>query len=284
MNVMVAFFRQKYRFFFKKRRKSCPVFLLLVCFCLAGCGEEDIEPSHFNPISPLPLRVDAPATPTASIGDQNLKDQEETPTPLPTNTLSLGTSTPLPETTPPLKTATPVATNDSEETSISSESSRTPTPSPIPLKEKPTPASLKSKATPTPTPVVAIHDPTATPKVGKAVQEDGGVTIDTLSVCAKVSDRTPGDCGNEFSLAKTQKIYTWMKLSEVKPPKVLKHVYYKDGEVVSTVRLTIKYAAMRTWSQKTFNSEAVGKWKVVITTEGPKGDKVIAVKEFTVVP
>jgi hypothetical protein len=40
---------------------------------------------------------------------------------------------------------------------------------------------------------------------------------------------------------------------------------------------------MRTWSQKTFKpQEALGKWKVLITTENE--DDILAVKEFTVVP
>ena len=290
MNSMATFFRRKFR-------THGYIFFLAALCGLASCGEEDVEPTHFNPISPLPLRIDVTATPVPpaiSSSGQTPKDQEPTPTPL-------AEGTPL-QTTP-----TPV---------VKDNSTGTPTPSPTPVKEKPTPTSAAPK---TKTPA-ATPEPTATPQVVKTTQEavenqaepadeadpaEGeqadapaeaevsdeaaaplvtsyGMTIDTLMVCAKISNRKPVECGREFSLSDIKRIYTWMKLSDVKPPKVLKHAYYRDGKFVSSVKLKIRHAATRTWSQKTFKpAEAVGQWKVVITTDK---DKVLAVREFTVVP
>lgn len=72
-----------------------------------------------------------------------------------------------------------------------------------------------------------------------------------------------------------------MKVSVVKPPKVVKHVYYWEGKVVVTVNLKLQYTTMRTWSQIILKPEQVGKWKVVLTTED---NKVITTKEWTVTP
>ena len=74
-----------------------------------------------------------------------------------------------------------------------------------------------------------------------------------------------------------------MKVSGARPPMVLKHIYYWEGKLVATIKLKIKYPSMRTWSQKTFKPlEALGKWKVLITTENE--DEILAVKEFIVIP
>ena len=108
------------------------------------------------------------------------------------------------------------------------------------------------------------------------------ITLDQLEVCATVSNREPVNIATQFLLSKVGKIYTWMQVSGVKPPEVVKHIYYREGKVIAKVSLKLKYVSMRTWSQKTFKpGESVGKWKVVVTTQNEK--EVLAVKEFTVV-
>ncbi len=324
------FSQQRHLFFFKNIRKNGPIFFLALLFCvIAGCGAEDVDPCYYNPVSPLPLRIDVTPTPTVSAANENA--EQNTPTPF-SDTLQF------------LETPIPVTEDDTEEVL---ESSYTPTPVSTPVKEVPAPSPTPTitKATPTPIPVVTPIKPTATPQAEKLEKaeaskdssrqkttsakqpdeqssgeqteqteqieqsdeqssgeqteqpdEQGSVTqeeekfvpivtadfiIDGLAVCSKISDREPVNCGDEFSLSKVGKIYTWMKVSGVKPSKAVKHVYYWEGAVIATVKLKLKYTSMRTWSQKTFKPlQALGKWKVVITTEE---DEVITVKEFTVV-
>ena len=74
-----------------------------------------------------------------------------------------------------------------------------------------------------------------------------------------------------------------MKVSNAKTPVIAKHYYYLNGKLVDTVTLKLRYASMRSWSQKKLTAkEGVGQWKVVVTTENK--DEVLAVREFTVTP
>jgi hypothetical protein len=328
-----------HQLFLRGIKKYSPLLLVVLLFSLAGCGGDDLEePRYYNPISPLPLRVDVMPTPTVSStspSGQNLTDQQAP------SQEEIGQSTPTPSPTPnnsppPLETPTPGTKSPTEEDRSLIKPSPTPTPVPSPLEKKPTPLpdSQKIKATPTLTPSIVTPIPTETPRVAKdrlqntkkaeesieeniedseasvedsedlvssnetdatqsakqtGLKEDSepivtpsGIILNRISVCSEVLNREPVNCGDTFSLSKVNRIYTWMKISGVNPPKVLKHVYYWEGEVISTVKLTLNYTSMRTWSQKTFNpAQALGKWKVVVTTEE---DKVITVKEFTVVP
>ncbi|MBD3305901.1 DUF2914 domain-containing protein, partial [candidate division KSB3 bacterium] len=110
-----------------------------------------------------------------------------------------------------------------------------------------------------------------------------GITIDQLSVCSKISNRNPTNIAETFSVGKVKQVYTWMHVSGVNPPKLAKHIYYWEGKRMATIELRLKYASMRTWSQKSLTTfEALGKWKVVVTTGDE--EEVLAVKEFTVVP
>lgn len=117
----------------------------------------------------------------------------------------------------------------------------------------------------------------------EAVVNSSAVRLDRVVICSKITNRNPVNETNKFSLSKVGKIYTWMQVSRVKPPKTVKHIYYREGKVVARVTLKLRYASMRTWSEKTFKpEESVGKWKVVVTTENEK--EVLALKEFTVTP
>jgi hypothetical protein len=323
MKVTFLFFRQTCQFFLSIIKIINPVFFFVLLFCIAGCGEEEIEPYHYNPISPLPLRIDVTVTPTPdsiSSRTQSLENQEESSD----EEIGQNTPTPFPD-IQSIETPTPVAEEDSESSNPPTQATLTPTLTPTPnLTSTPTstpsPSPKKSKVLPTPTPIAETPEPTKTPKATKTASENShkgeesnnpsrlqkadvkqadkqtaqktekfvpivtpyNITIDKLAVCSKISNRNPVNCGDEFSLSKVNKVYTWVKVSGVKPPKVVKHVYYWKGALIATVKLKLKYPSMRTWSQKTFKPEqALGKWKVVITTEK---DEVITVKEFTVVP
>jgi hypothetical protein len=187
---------------------------------------------------------------------------EPTPTPIPQKTKAVPTPTP---TSMPKPTATPKTVKDTPKNTKEAEASKNLSNKTKTDAEQPVKQAVSKQETKKFTPIVTPYD----------------ITVNQLAVCSKVSNRTPTNCGDEFSLSKTGRIYTWMKVSGVKPPKVVKHIYYWEGTLIATVKLKLKYASMRTWSQKTFKpSQALGKWKVAITTET---DEVITVKEFTVV-
>lgn len=108
------------------------------------------------------------------------------------------------------------------------------------------------------------------------------IELDKLVVCSALSNRTPSGIAEEFSFSKVKKVYTWMRVSGAKPPITMKHSYYREGKLVASVSLEIKYSSMRTWSQKTFKGpEAQGDWKVVVTTQD---GEVLAEKEFSLAP
>ncbi|GAK61181.1 hypothetical protein U27_01080 [Candidatus Vecturithrix granuli] len=117
----------------------------------------------------------------------------------------------------------------------------------------------------------------------EAVVNSSAIRLDRVVICSKITDRNPVNVTSKFSLSEVGKIYTWMQVSGVKPPKTVKHIYYREGKIVARVTLKLRYASMRTWSEKTFKpEESVGKWKVIVTTENEK--EVLALREFTITP
>jgi hypothetical protein len=319
MKDMLLLFRQIGQFFLKMIKTINPVFFFVLLFYLTGCGEEDIDLPHYNPISPLPLRIDVTVTPTpdsASSQTQNLENQEETSD----EEIEQHTPAPFPA-IQSLENPTPGIEEGSEISKLSTEPTSTSTPTSTPLKNTPTPSPgpKKHKILSTPTPITETPKPTKPPKATKTTSENiknveegqqpstskethikptdnqppqrtekfvsivppYNIAIDQLDICSKISNRNPVNCGDQFSLSEVNKIYTWMRVTGVKPPKIVKHVYYWRDTLIATVKLKLKYSSMRTWSQKTFKpDQALGKWKVVITTEK---DEVLAIKEFTVV-
>jgi hypothetical protein len=117
----------------------------------------------------------------------------------------------------------------------------------------------------------------------EVVAKSSAIKLDQVVICSKITNRDPVNAASTFSLAEVGKVYTWIQVSGVTPPKTIKHIYYREGKVVARVTLRLRYASMRTWSEKTFKpEESLGKWKVVITTNNEK--EILAVKEFTVTP
>jgi hypothetical protein len=290
-----------------------------MCFGLAGCGTEDSGMPYYEPSSPLPLRIggsEPSSTPTpiseepqASLDKSEPAIQstptsspepsetpESTPPAVPKNSRSKPVSptatptsipTPLPTPTPP---PTPQATSTPEQSgeilppSVTSSSNDAASSNEDPAFNKEVTDSEKSAEKVK----RAATQGAETQQQERSQNEENDpivtpydLTIDKLLVCAKVQDRKPIGCGEEFSLSNTGKVFIWMRVSEVKAPKIIKHVYYWNDEVIATVKLNLEYTSMRTWSQKTFKPDHDGHWKVVITTED---GEMIAVRTWTMTP
>ena len=274
MNSFHAFFQQP----------GCWIVLLLLCVSLVGCGggDNDSEERLAGPAASaaLPIRVDATPTPTPAATATPNAD---------------ATSTPPNETTPTDSPQDESAALTADATLLASE-----TPTPIPL-VSPTPNAaadeMKSDNDESETdsqdgeggdPEHDASSPAAQPDEEKLpsklpVTASNGMKLLQVKVCSKISNRNASNSGDEFSFKKTKKIYTWMKVSNAKTPVIAKHYYYLTGKLVDTVTLKLRYASMRSWSQKKLTAkEGVGQWKVVVTTENK--DEVLAVREFTVTP
>ena len=266
--------------------------ILIGSLGIVGCGEKNFDPRDYNPASPLPPRVDIMGTPTPdpeALARQKAEEELSDVTPTPTGTVPEAALTVTP--TSDEQATEPTATPDPEVSATATPpASPTPTATPQPTPRPPTPTPT-TPPTPTATKTAAKSaksskesQPTATPQPEvnwESAVIASTIKLDELVVCTNVSNRKPVNGAETFSLAETGRVYTWMRVSGVKPPQMVKHVYLRNGNVVATVKLKLKYASMRTWSRKTFKaSQAIGDWKVQVITE--QGD-VLAEKAFTVV-
>lgn len=272
MNSFHAFFQQP----------GCWIVLILLCVSLVGCGGGDSDSGErlAGPAASaaLPIRVDA------------------TPTPAPAATVTPDADATL---TPPNEAApTATPTDSPQDASAALTADATPTPTSL---VSPTPNAaadeMKSDNDESETdaqdgeggdPENDASSPAAQPDEEKLpsklpVTASNGMKLLQVKVCSKISNRNASNSGDEFSFKKTKKIYTWMKVSNAKTPVTAKHYYYLNGKLVDTVTLKLRYASMRSWSQKKLTAkEGVGQWKVIVTTENK--DEVLAVREFTVKP
>jgi hypothetical protein len=270
--------------------------------------------------SALPMRIDATVTPTVTVtphANETTTSQQEPylENPEPENSSELETRLNLLDAVSetPLEQA-PVKHPELSSKAIELVVSLTPSPVPTPIptilgseeiqasqpesQQKPTPEKIQQPsksvaAQETPkekvvktaqeTPLPPASPTEEAPKRNNPKSPSPSITLDKIAVCSKISNRKPSGISDSFSFAEIKKIYTWMKISGAKPPMTVKHLYYREEQLVATVRLTIKYPSMRTWSQKTLKAqEALGKWRVLITTEDEK--ETLAMQEFTVVP
>ena len=292
-------------------KNSNRVFVCIVMaalFFFAGCGSEEERNNIGERLSgpaansALPMRIDEIPTPTPTMTPQDpISHQadsiDQTQGDLSESEGSLDTPTPTPDVTQ----TDPPSDSDKDEDVQQEESQVAPTPTPTPT-PSPTPVPKEAPSSTRKTAAAMPAQETQTtsdsgkdekkappsPTVKKDAEKkttlsSQDITLKQVEVCSKISNRQPSGTADTFSFAQVKKIYTWMKVSGVTPPATVKHIYYRNGNIVATVKLKLKYASMRTWSQKTFKAEeAVGKWKVLITTDNE--DDVLAVREFTVTP
>ena len=245
----------------------------VIGICLSGCGDDadTLSERVSGPASnaALPIRVDATPTPTGTASPSIAVTPAATQTPqLNAKTDPAATPTPAANDihadikTTPLPQGTPTPTLNQEEEIANAEGS-----------EEEEAAESEE---------VEDADDADQEESKLPVVTAKGAKLEKIAVCSAIKSRNASGVASEFSYKKVKKIYTWTKFSGIKAPITIKHHYYLNGKAVETVKLTLKYSAMRSWSHKTLTSrESIGKWKVVITTDNDK--EILSEQEFTVV-
>jgi hypothetical protein len=104
---------------------------------------------------------------------------------------------------------------------------------------------------------------------------DPVVTVDSMVFATSVDSRDPVGAAKDFP-ASVGRVFCWTRLSTGAPPANVMHVWYKNGQKLLEVPLTVNHASGRYWSQKNI---APGDWKVeVVDAAG----NVLASGTFTV--
>lgn len=105
------------------------------------------------------------------------------------------------------------------------------------------------------------------------------ISVNSLTLCEDVQDREPVKPAEEFS-HEIERVYCHTDMSSNLDDKIIKHLWYHEGELVSTIELKVgKSKRWRIWSYKSMYPEAVGKWEVVVQTDD---GAVLGHGEFTV--
>lgn len=106
-------------------------------------------------------------------------------------------------------------------------------------------------------------------------QAQEGCKVEKIVVAVNVADKEPVGETKEFT-ASTLKVFCWTKISCAQVPCTIKHVWFKGDEKKLEVPLTVKFATMRTWSNKNVTP---GEWRVEVQDEA---GKVLASEKFSV--
>lgn len=127
-----------------------------------------------------------------------------------------------------------------------------------------------------PTCVVAVLFVSALiPFPGIATVAEQQVSLDSIRFATAVESREPVGVSLEFDSSVVQ-VYCWTRLSTKTPPAKVKHVWYKAGQKVLEVPLTLNYSSGRYWSVKNVSA---GDWTVEVTGAN---DEVIGAASFKV--
>jgi len=86
--------------------------------------------------------------------------------------------------------------------------------------------------------------------------------------CREVADREPVETGDSFP-ADVDWLYCHVTLANNGEPTQIHHDWYFEGTLIERITLSIGASPRwRTWSAKKMGPAWVGKWEVVIKTEG----------------
>lgn len=113
------------------------------------------------------------------------------------------------------------------------------------------------------------------PFPGIAAVAEQQVSLDSIRFATAVESREPVGVSLEFDSSVVQ-VYCWTLLSTKSPPAKVKHVWYKAGQKVLEVPLTLNYSSGRYWSVKNVSA---GDWTVEVIGAS---DEVIGAASFKV--
>ena len=95
------------------------------------------------------------------------------------------------------------------------------------------------------------------------------VSLKKITICEKIENRDPVNPGEEFPVG-IGTIACHTVISCKMDSQVIHHLWYKDGELMATVNLTVGNSmSWRTWSTKNLMPGFEGDWEVIVkTSEG----------------
>jgi hypothetical protein len=97
-----------------------------------------------------------------------------------------------------------------------------------------------------------------------SVAQAGAVaSVDSMVFAKAVESREPIGVSKEFDGSVAQ-VFCWTKLSTQARPVTVRHVWYKGGQKLLEVPLTLKHASGRYWSVKNVTP---GDWKVEVVSD-----------------
>ncbi|MCC7384285.1 MAG: DUF2914 domain-containing protein [Deltaproteobacteria bacterium] len=109
--------------------------------------------------------------------------------------------------------------------------------------------------------------PVVASTAGEAPAEPSRVQIIQRMVCRSISRRACVGARDTFGLSERGP-NVWMEVRSASLPRVLKHVYYLDGEKQAEIALKVRHERTRTWSRLSMRDRSrVGSWRVQIETE-----------------
>lgn len=101
--------------------------------------------------------------------------------------------------------------------------------------------------------------------------EGGSLRITEMAVTTKVSHNNPIDAVRRINHRSVPALYCFTRIvnpsGEVAP---IRHVWYRNGEVVGEQELQIKGQKWRTWSKRPIDRDSIGTWRVEALDSGGK--------------
>jgi hypothetical protein len=98
----------------------------------------------------------------------------------------------------------------------------------------------------------------------------GGLKITEMAVTTKIVKGNPIDSVRRISSASVKALYCFTRITAATDKDTtIKHVWYRDNEVVGQYELPVKGERWRTYSKKTVGKGAAGDWRVeALDSEG----------------
>ena len=98
-------------------------------------------------------------------------------------------------------------------------------------------------------------------------QAANNMRVMRVVAASDVIDKNPAGLSDSFQWS-MEKVYIWTMIECDRPPSLIRHTYYFEGEKVNDVELKIKSPQWRTWSYKNLlDKRYIGQWRVDITSD-----------------